>query len=53
MIQLLEASPRIQRMAPPHVPYIAMESFEEVENDIGLVFKKYETKVFNRNKKIS
>lgn len=37
MIQLLEASPRLQRMAPPHVLNIAVESFEEVENDKGLV----------------
>lgn len=38
--QPLEASPCIQRMAPPHVPNIAVESFEEVENDNGLVLKK-------------
>lgn len=37
MIQLLEASPRIPRMAPPHVLNIAMKPFEEVENDKGLV----------------
>ena len=36
MIQLLEASPCIQRMATPHVLNIAMEPFEEVENDKGL-----------------
>ena len=34
--QPLEASPCIQRMAPPHVPSIAVESFEEVGDDKGL-----------------
>lgn len=33
----LEASPCLQRMAPPHVLNIAVESFEKVENDKGLV----------------
>ena len=37
MILLLEASPRLQRMASTHVLNIAVESFEEVENDKGLV----------------
>ena len=32
----LEASPSIQRMASPHVPNTAMESFEEVGDDKGL-----------------
>ena len=32
----LEASPCIQRMASPHVPNIAVESFEEVGDDKGL-----------------
>lgn len=36
MIQLLEASPCLQRMAPPHVLNIAVESFEEVGDDKGL-----------------
>ena len=36
MAQPLEASPCIQRMAPPHVPNIAVEPFEEVEDDKGL-----------------
>ena len=36
MIQLLETSPCIQRMVTPHVLDIAMEPFEEVENDKGL-----------------
>ena len=35
--QPLEASPCIQRMASPHVPNIAVESFEEVGDDKGLV----------------
>lgn len=34
--QSLEASPCLPRMAPPHVPNIAVESFEEVEDDKGL-----------------
>lgn len=34
--QPLEASPYIQRMAPPHVLNIAVEPFEEVEDDKGL-----------------
>ena len=36
MAQPLEASPSIQRMASPHVPNIAVESFEEVGDDKGL-----------------
>lgn len=32
----LEASPCLQRMAPPHVPNIAVEPFEEVVDDKGL-----------------
>lgn len=36
MAQPLEASPCIQRMAPPHVPNIAVEPFEEVGDDKGL-----------------
>lgn len=36
MILLLETSPCIQRMVTPHVLDIAMEPFEEVENDKGL-----------------
>lgn len=51
--QPLEASSCIQRMATPHVFNIAVESSEEVENNKGLILKKYGTKVFNRNKKIS
>ena len=34
--QPLGASPCLQRMATPHVLNIAVESFEEVENDKGL-----------------
>lgn len=34
--QPLEASPCLQRMAPPHVLNIAVESFEEVGDDKGL-----------------
>ena len=34
--QTLEASPCIQRMAPPHVHDITVESFEEVGDDKGL-----------------
>lgn len=34
--QPLEASPCLQGMAPPHVHDIAVEPFEEVENDKGL-----------------
>ena len=34
--QPLETSTCIQRMAPPHVLNIAVESFEEMENDKGL-----------------
>lgn len=41
MAQPLEASPCLQRMAPPHVPNITVESFEEVGDDKGL-----EAKVF-------
>ena len=40
--QPLEASPCIQRMAPPHVPNIAVEPFEEVGDD-----KEIEAKVFS------
>lgn len=36
MIQLLEASPRLQRMATSHVLNIAVEPFEEVGDDNGL-----------------
>ena len=36
MAQPLEASPCIQRMAPPHVHDIAVEPFEEVGDDKGL-----------------
>lgn len=39
--QPLEASPCLQRMAPPHVHDITVESFEEVGDDKGL-----EAKVF-------
>ena len=35
--QPLEASPCLQRMAPPHVPNIDVKSFVEVENDKGLI----------------
>lgn len=34
--QPLEASPCLQRMAPPHVHDITVESFEEVVDDKGL-----------------
>lgn len=34
--QPLEASPCLQRMAPPHVLNITVESFEEVGDDKGL-----------------
>lgn len=34
--QPLEASPCIQRMTPPHVHDITVESFEEVVDDKGL-----------------
>ena len=34
--QPLEASPCLQRMAPPHVYDIAVEPFEEVGDDKGL-----------------
>ena len=36
MVQPLEASPCLQRMAPPHVHNIAVELFEEVGDDKGL-----------------
>ena len=36
MAQPLEVSPCIQRMAPPNVPNIAVEPFEEVGDDKGL-----------------
>lgn len=36
MAQPLEASPCIQRMAPPHVHDITVEPFEEVGDDKGL-----------------
>ena len=38
--QPLEASSCIQRMASTHVLNIAVESFEEVENDKGLILLK-------------
>ena len=44
--QPLEASPCIQRMAPPHVLNIAMESFEEVGDDKGL--SKNESDLFRK-----
>ena len=34
--QPLETFPCLQRMAPPHVPNIAVEPFEEVGDDKGL-----------------
>lgn len=37
VVQPLEASPCIQRMATPHVLNIAVESFEEVGDDKGLI----------------
>lgn len=36
MAQPLETSPCLQRMAPPHVHDITVESFEEVGDDKGL-----------------
>ena len=36
MAQPLETSSCIQRMTPPHVPNIAVESFKEVGDDKGL-----------------
>ena len=37
VVQPLETSPCLQRMATPHVLNIIMESFEEVGDDKGLI----------------
>ena len=47
--QPLEASPCIQRMAPPHVYDITVEPFEEVGDDKGLILVR-EVSTQNRKK---